>query len=59
MQKRIAVEHEKHEDGPDKKSEAHDSFDDISCSKFQYHSLTQTILEKTQFKMLCGTYDPC
>ena len=39
-QKRIAVEHEKHEDGLDKKGEAHDSLNDISCSKFQYHSLT-------------------
>ena len=47
MQKRIAVEHEKHEDGlPNKKGEAHDSLDDISCSKFQYLSLTQTILVK-------------
>ena len=33
-------------------------FIDVSCSKFQYHSLTQTILEMTQFKMPCGTYDP-
>ena len=29
-----------------------------NCSKFQYHSLTQTIFEMTQFKMPCGTYDP-
>ena len=28
----------------------------ISCSKFQYHSLTQTILEMTQFKMPCGSH---
>ena len=40
MQKRIAVEHEKHEEGLDQKGEAHDSLDDISCSEFQYHSLT-------------------
>ena len=33
-------------------------FDDVSCSKFQYHSLTQTIFEMTQFKMPCGTCDP-
>ena len=31
MQKTIAVEHEKHEDGlQDKKGEAHDGLDDIS-----------------------------
>ena len=35
-----------------------DSLDDVSFSKFQYHSLTQTIFEMTQFKMSCGTYDP-
>ena len=60
MQKRIAVEHEKHEDGrQDKKGEAHDSLDDNSCSNFQYLSLTQTILVKmTLFKMPCETYDP-
>ena len=47
MQNRIAVEHEKHEDGlQDKKGEAHDGLDDISCSKFQYLSLIQTILVK-------------
>ena len=27
-------------------------------SKFQYHSLTQTIFEMTQIKMSCGTNDP-
>ena len=47
MQKRIAVEHEKHEDGlRNKKGEAHDSLDNISCSEIQYLSLTQTILVK-------------
>ena len=53
MQKTIAVEHEEHEDGlQDKKGEAHDSLDDISCSVFQYLSLTQIILVKmTLFKM--------
>ena len=30
------------------------SLDD--CWKFQYHSLTQTILEMTQFKMPCGSH---
>ena len=41
MQKRMTVEPEKHKDELDyKDSEAHDS-----CSKFQYHSLTQTIFE--------------
>ena len=60
MQTRIAVEHEKHEDGlPNKKGEAHDSLDAFSYSEFQYLSLTQTILVKmTLFKMACGTYDP-
>ena len=32
--------------------------DDVECSKFQYHGVTQTIVEVTQFKMPCGTYDP-
>ena len=36
-----------------------DSLDDVSCSKFQYHSLTQTIFELNQFKMPHGTCDPC
>ena len=27
-------------------------------SKFQYHSLIQTIFEMTQIKMSCGTNDP-
>ena len=40
----MAVEPEKQEDGLDKDGgEAHDSFNDVSCSKFPYHSLTQTI----------------
>ena len=30
----------------------------VKLEKFQYHSLTQTIFEMTQFKMRCGTYDP-
>ena len=53
MQKRIAVELVKHEDGlQDKKGEAHDSLDDISCPMFQYLSLAQTIFVKmTVFKM--------
>ena len=47
MQKRIAVEHVKHEDGlQDKKGEGHDSLDDISSWMFQYLSLTQNILVK-------------
>ena len=29
-----------------------------SCSKSQYHSLTQTVFEMIQFKMPCETYDP-
>ena len=33
-----------------------DSLENVSCSKFQYHSSTQTIFEWTQFKMSCGTY---
>ena len=44
--KRMAVEYKKHEDFC------------YSCSKFQYHSLTYSIFEMTQFKMPCGTYDP-
>ena len=63
----MTVEPEKHEDGLDEDGEAGevgsisppgDNLDDVSCSKFQYHSLTQTIFEMTQFKMPCGTYDP-
>ena len=34
------------------------SGDDVTFSKFQYRSLTQTIFEMTQFKMSCGIYDP-
>ena len=36
-----------------------DSLDDVSCSKFQCHSLIQTIFELNQFKMPNGTCDPC
>ena len=40
----MAVELEKHEDGLDKDVvEAHDSLDNVSCSKFPYHSFTQII----------------
>ena len=36
---------QKHEEGLDKDgSEGHDSLDDVSCSKFQYHSLSQNII---------------
>ena len=51
MRNRIAVEHKKHEDGLDRKGE-------VVLTKFQYHSLPQTILEMMQFKMPSGTYDP-
>ena len=57
MQKRMAVELEKHEGGLDKDGEA----GEVSYSKFQYHSLIQLDhinFEMTQFKMPCGTYNP-
>ena len=40
----MAVEYEKHQDGLDKDvGEAYDSLNEVSCSKFPYHSFTQII----------------
>ena len=40
----MAVELEKHEDGLDKDVvEAHDSLNDVSCSKFPYPTFNQII----------------
>lgn len=33
-----------------------DTLDDVSCSKFQYHSLTQTIFEMTQLYTLANFF---
>ena len=63
----MVVEPENHEDGLDKdgsKAEFDElpsrilrANNDVSCSKFQNQSLTQTIYKMTQFKMPCGMYD--
>ena len=57
--KKLVVEPEKHEDGLDKDGgEAAGEVSLIMSVVQNYHSLTQTITEMTQFKMPCGTYDP-
>ena len=60
-QKRMGVQPQKHEDQPDKDGGEAGVFFSISVVQIFnnfYHSLTQTVLEMTQFKMPCGTYDP-
>ena len=54
--KKSKLKPKKHEDRLDKDGEA----GEVSAMmlKFQYHGVTQTIVEVTQFKMPCGTYDP-
>ena len=60
-QKRMGVQPQKHEDQPHKDGGEAGVFFSISVVQIFnnfYHSLTQTVLEMTQFKMPCGTYDP-
>jgi len=65
IEKRTAVEPpENDEEGPEKDGERSEE-SSISITARQHHKpqlpqlfMTQTIFKMTQFKMICGTYDP-